>query len=160
MALQPFVGPWPLLQFRNHFYTDGRTPWMSDQPVTRPLPTHRSTQTQNTGIHRHPMCGIRTHDPSVWACEDSLCLWPRGLCNRQIKLILKEIMKGSKAGRLVLTGINSRWNIKNSTMNDFVMEQTIFYTFVRKVSSYRLPLIFWYSRVYVLLTAREPDTGT
>jgi hypothetical protein len=24
MALQPFVGPWPLLQFRNLFYTDGR----------------------------------------------------------------------------------------------------------------------------------------
>jgi hypothetical protein len=24
--------PWPLLQFRNHFYTDGRTPWMSDYP--------------------------------------------------------------------------------------------------------------------------------
>jgi hypothetical protein len=23
MALQPFVGPWPLLQFRNLLYTDG-----------------------------------------------------------------------------------------------------------------------------------------
>jgi hypothetical protein len=33
MALQPFVGPWTLLQFRILFYTDGRTPWMSDQPV-------------------------------------------------------------------------------------------------------------------------------
>jgi hypothetical protein len=47
MALQPFVGPWPLLQFRNLFYTDGRTRWTSDQPVARPLPTHRTTQTQN-----------------------------------------------------------------------------------------------------------------
>jgi hypothetical protein len=47
MALQPFVGPWPLLQFHNLFYTDGRTPWTSDQPVARPLPTHRTTQTQN-----------------------------------------------------------------------------------------------------------------
>jgi hypothetical protein len=26
VALQPFVGPWPRLQFRNLFYTDGRTP--------------------------------------------------------------------------------------------------------------------------------------
>jgi hypothetical protein len=26
MALQPFVRPWPLLQFREPFYTDGRTP--------------------------------------------------------------------------------------------------------------------------------------
>jgi hypothetical protein len=54
VALQPFVGPWPLLQFRNIFYTDGRTPWMSDQPVTRPLTTHRATQTQDKRTHRHP----------------------------------------------------------------------------------------------------------
>jgi hypothetical protein len=53
MALQPFVGPWPL-QFRNLFYTDGRTPLTSDQPVARPLPTQRTTQTQNKRIHRHP----------------------------------------------------------------------------------------------------------
>jgi hypothetical protein len=28
-------------------YTVGRTPWKGDQPVARPLPTHRTTQTQN-----------------------------------------------------------------------------------------------------------------
>jgi hypothetical protein len=28
-------------------YTDGRTPWTGDQPVARPLPTHKTTQTQN-----------------------------------------------------------------------------------------------------------------
>jgi hypothetical protein len=39
-------GPWPFLQFPN-VYTDGRTPLTSDQPVARPLPTHRTTQTQN-----------------------------------------------------------------------------------------------------------------
>jgi hypothetical protein len=54
MALRPFVGPWPLLQFRNLFYTDSRTPWTSDQPVARPLPTHRTTQTQNKRIHSNP----------------------------------------------------------------------------------------------------------
>jgi hypothetical protein len=53
-GLQPFVGPWPLLQLRNNFYTDGRTPWPSDQPVARPLPTHRTTQTQNNRTYRHP----------------------------------------------------------------------------------------------------------
>jgi hypothetical protein len=47
VALQPFVEPWPLLQFRNLSYTDGRTPRTSDQPVARPLPTHKTTQTQN-----------------------------------------------------------------------------------------------------------------
>jgi hypothetical protein len=46
MALQPSVGPWPLLQLRNLFYTDGNTPWTTDQPVARPLPTHRTTQTE------------------------------------------------------------------------------------------------------------------
>jgi hypothetical protein len=29
------------------FYTVGRTPWTADQPVTRPLPAHRTAQTQN-----------------------------------------------------------------------------------------------------------------
>jgi hypothetical protein len=27
-------------------YTDGMAPWPGDQPVARPLPTHRTTQTQ------------------------------------------------------------------------------------------------------------------
>jgi hypothetical protein len=39
-------GPWTLFQFLN-LYTVGRTPWTEDQPVTRPLATHRTTQTQN-----------------------------------------------------------------------------------------------------------------
>jgi hypothetical protein len=46
MALQPFVGPWPLFSFLI-LYTVGRTPWTGDQPVARPLPIHRTTQTQN-----------------------------------------------------------------------------------------------------------------
>jgi hypothetical protein len=48
MALQPFVGSWLLLQFRNPFYTDDRTPWTSDQSVARPLPTHGTTETQTS----------------------------------------------------------------------------------------------------------------
>jgi hypothetical protein len=35
-------------------YTVGRTPWERDQPVVRPLPTHRITQTQKKSTHRHP----------------------------------------------------------------------------------------------------------
>jgi hypothetical protein len=48
MALQTFAGPWLLLQFHNLFYTDGRTPWMGYQHVARPLPPHRTTQTQTS----------------------------------------------------------------------------------------------------------------
>jgi hypothetical protein len=46
MSLQPFVTPWPLFQFLN-LYRIRETPWMGDQPVARPLPTHRAIQTQN-----------------------------------------------------------------------------------------------------------------
>jgi hypothetical protein len=36
-------------------YTVGRTPWTRDQPFARPLPTHRTTQTQNKRTQcRHP----------------------------------------------------------------------------------------------------------
>jgi hypothetical protein len=38
MALQPFIGLWLHLQFRNLFYTVGRTPWTGDPPIARPLP--------------------------------------------------------------------------------------------------------------------------
>jgi hypothetical protein len=30
-----------------NLYRIGRTPWTGDQPVARPLPTHRTTQTEN-----------------------------------------------------------------------------------------------------------------
>jgi hypothetical protein len=50
MALQPFFGPWLFFQFLN-LYTVVRTPWPGDQPVARPLPTHRTTQTQNKRTH-------------------------------------------------------------------------------------------------------------
>jgi hypothetical protein len=46
IALQPFVGPGPLLQFRNLFYTVGRTPWKSDQPVARTLHIQDNTNTE------------------------------------------------------------------------------------------------------------------
>jgi hypothetical protein len=46
MALQPLVGSWPLFSFLI-LYTVGRTPWTGDQPVARPLPAHRTAQTQN-----------------------------------------------------------------------------------------------------------------
>jgi hypothetical protein len=54
------LGPGLCFQFHDHF-TDGRTPWMSDQLVARPLPKHRTTQTQNKHIHtpnNHSLCGI------------------------------------------------------------------------------------------------------
>jgi hypothetical protein len=60
-------------------FTDGRTPW------TSPLPKYRTTQTQNKHVHTpniHALCGIRTHEPSFRASEDSSCLRPLGYCYR------------------------------------------------------------------------------
>jgi hypothetical protein len=53
MALQPFVGPWPLFSLLI-LYTVGRTPWTRDQSVARPLPTIRTTQTSTTGVGFEP----------------------------------------------------------------------------------------------------------
>jgi hypothetical protein len=47
----PLLGPGLFLEFVIFFYTKGMTPWTSDQPVARPLPT---TQIQNKRTHRHP----------------------------------------------------------------------------------------------------------
>jgi hypothetical protein len=39
---------WTLAAFSvSNLYTVDRTPWMWHQPVARPLPTHRATETQN-----------------------------------------------------------------------------------------------------------------
>jgi hypothetical protein len=46
IALQPFVGPWPLFQCLDLF-TVARTPWTTDQPFARPLPAHRTAQTED-----------------------------------------------------------------------------------------------------------------
>jgi hypothetical protein len=41
----PFVGPGRFFSFLA-VYTVGVAPWTGDDPVARPLPTHRSTQTE------------------------------------------------------------------------------------------------------------------
>jgi hypothetical protein len=69
MALQPLVGPWPFLQFRNLLYTDRRTPWESDQPVARPLPTRRTVQTQNKRAHRLRSLEWDSNPRSQRSCE-------------------------------------------------------------------------------------------
>jgi hypothetical protein len=80
------LGPGLCFPFHDHF-TDGRTPWASDQLVERPLPKHRIRQIQNKHIHTpniHAFCGIRTHDSGFRASEDSSCLRPLGYRDRLI----------------------------------------------------------------------------
>jgi hypothetical protein len=76
------VGPWPFLQFRNLFYTNGRTPWTSYQLVSRPLPTHMKTQTQNkhtqTSMLRvglEPMIPVFEREKTVHALNREGTAW-------------------------------------------------------------------------------------
>jgi hypothetical protein len=48
-------GLWPLLQFRNLFYTYGRTYWTSDQPVARPIPKDSTSRFQRPSERRQYM---------------------------------------------------------------------------------------------------------
>jgi hypothetical protein len=45
-------------------HTVGRTPCTGDQPVARPPPTHRTTETHNKIRDIHPLSGTRTHNPA------------------------------------------------------------------------------------------------
>jgi hypothetical protein len=79
------LGPWPLIFSSMIIFTDGRTPWTSDQLVARLLPKHRTTKKQNKHIHIpniHALSGIRTHDPGFRASEDSTCIRPLGYRDR------------------------------------------------------------------------------
>jgi hypothetical protein len=57
MALQSFVGPWPLFQFLN-FYTVDRTVWAGDKPVAKPLAAHRTAQTSMPEVKFEPTIPI------------------------------------------------------------------------------------------------------
>jgi hypothetical protein len=64
------------------YWTVGRTPWTGDQPDARPVPIQRITQHRKTPTRIPASSGIRTHDPSVRAAEDSAWLGPLGQWNR------------------------------------------------------------------------------
>jgi hypothetical protein len=72
MALQSFVAPWLLFQF--------------------PKPIHNRGISSSQGRYLHTdtraLSGIRTHDPSVLASEDSSCLKPRSHCDRQASMLV------------------------------------------------------------------------
>jgi hypothetical protein len=53
--------------------------------------TRNNINTEQTHTYIHALNGIRTHDPSVRASEDSSCLRPRGHCDWQILLLVTTI---------------------------------------------------------------------
>jgi hypothetical protein len=87
MALQPFCWALASSSVSWSFNTEGRAPWTSDQPVARPLPIHRTTQTQNK---RKQTSKIRNYDLSVRESEGSSCLRPFGYRDRLMTLLLRD----------------------------------------------------------------------
>jgi hypothetical protein len=92
MALQPFVGPWPLFQFLDLSAQSaghlgrGISPLQGCYLHTEQY-KHR-INARNTDIHT--LSRIQTHDSSVRAGEDSSCLRPRGHCDRPADDIGKD----------------------------------------------------------------------
>jgi hypothetical protein len=77
VALQPFVGPWPLLQFRNLFTQTVRLLGRVISPSQgRYLHTGQYKRRINAHTDIHASSGIRTPDPCVRTSEDSSCLRP------------------------------------------------------------------------------------
>jgi hypothetical protein len=62
----PFVGLWQLFQFLDPIRVfSRRSSWTGDQPVGRPLPMHRTTQTQNKRTHTFiPLSGVEAKIPA------------------------------------------------------------------------------------------------
>jgi hypothetical protein len=83
MALPALSRPWSLIQFRNHYFQTARL-------LERVISSSQGLYL-NTGKHKqnkristptiHSLGGIRTHDLSVRASEDSSCLRSRSHCD-------------------------------------------------------------------------------
>jgi hypothetical protein len=98
MALEPFVGPWPLLSFLIS-YTDGRTPWKWYQPVARPL--HRTTQTQNKRTQTSmPQAGF---EPMISVYERAKTALDRAALRSVFQVLTASICTTEDGGTLVNT---------------------------------------------------------
>jgi hypothetical protein len=73
MALLALTGPWPLIQFRNHFFTQtvGLLGRLISPSQGRYLYTGQHKHRTDAYTDIHALNGIRTHEPSVRASEDS-----------------------------------------------------------------------------------------
>jgi hypothetical protein len=92
-------------------YTVGRTPWTEHQPVARPLPSHRETQTEQTQTNIHALSGIRTHEPSVRAGE--------GHSDRLLQVLCAIILRNPKSTMLILHSVsfNETVSMQNGKFN-------------------------------------------
>jgi hypothetical protein len=84
MAVQAFVGSWPRFQFLDLLHS--RKDSLDGGTARRKAVTYTQKHKHRINLHNtdiHDLSGIRTHDPSVWAGEDSSCIRTRGRCDQQ-----------------------------------------------------------------------------
>jgi hypothetical protein len=75
----PFVGPWPLFKFLNPYTQSvGLFTRRISPSQGRYLHAEQHEHRINAHTHIHALSGIRTHDRSIRADEDSSCLRSRG----------------------------------------------------------------------------------
>jgi hypothetical protein len=87
MALQPFVGPWPLFQFFDPIQSVG----FLGRGISPSQGLYLHTEQDRINAHNtdiHALIGIRTHNLSVPASEDKSCLRLRGHCDQHMKIVL------------------------------------------------------------------------
>jgi hypothetical protein len=70
----------PHRRFLELFYTYGRTPWTSDQPVARPLPTQDNTTQKDAD--KHPCLQRDSNPRSQQLTGQDPRLRPHGHCDR------------------------------------------------------------------------------
>jgi hypothetical protein len=103
-------GPWPLFSFLIYSQSVGL--------VARPLPKHRTAQTQNKHIYIpniHALSGIRIHDHRVRASEEgSSCVRPLAYRDRHLPLsyFLMPRLFNFKESRSLTTCLINQRNLK------------------------------------------------
>jgi hypothetical protein len=104
MAVQTFVGSWPLLQFRNLSYTDRRTSGRAINPLQGRY-LHRGQHKHRVNAHTdiHVLRGIRTHDPAVRASED-------GQCNRHYLIFKFKLLAYMEKVYSCITSIANKYS--------------------------------------------------
>jgi hypothetical protein len=106
IPLIPYSFGVEVFHFSLYLYMIGRNRWTSYRPISRPLPKYRTTQTQNKRTHTpniHALSGIRTHDHSVRASENSSYLIPVGYRDRPM-YYSPSIIRMTKSRRMRWAG--------------------------------------------------------
>jgi hypothetical protein len=103
VSLPAYSGSRPLIQFRNHFSQSvGLRGRVISPSHGRYIHTgqHKHKINAHRGIH---LSGIRTHDPSIQASEDSSCLRPCGYCERLSSQLLSGTTSNYNSAQIITT---------------------------------------------------------